>query len=100
MNLTEVIFTDGKVIAIKSISNGLVMSLKAYDDSLLEVVFLGDVAFEIHDCFSYSIAASELSLRGRGYRLELKNDEGAGVLLIDFKDGNYVASPQNGTRQN
>ena len=89
MNLREVIFSDGKVISIKSTSNGLVMCLKAYDDSLLEIALVGDVAFEIHDCFGYSIAASELSRRDSRYRLELKNDEGVNVLVIDFSEGDY-----------
>lgn len=89
MDISEIIFTDGQIRSLKSTPKCMTMLFRDYADSMLEITFSGIREFEIYDSLSYDLWNSALEKKGDGYRLTLKDDEGTGVFIIEFVDGEY-----------
>jgi hypothetical protein len=89
MRIDEVIFTDGVVRSIRSMPDGVMMEFVDYNDSTIEIVFSGDVSFEIRDCIGYAIAGYKLEKQQDSYSLIFTNDENTAILSIRFRHGDY-----------
>ena len=64
MNLSEVIFTDGKIQSLESLPSGVVMRFLDYANNILEIEFTGNVSFRADACMGFDLANYKLAKFG------------------------------------
>lgn len=91
MNLQEVIFTDGKIVAHEVAGDTMTLRFFDYEGSPLRITFSGVTFSHLDlDCVGFAISDYKLTGCVGSHRLELFDDEGIVIFRVEYASATYA----------